>query len=155
MNRALKSIAAWLVLGLAGTSGFANDAVHHCGAIATAACSRTRAKRAASSSTPSLADRIGAARAGVREEDRGEGRDFRTISEKVVQRAVTEARAWRFAVDVIETNGPEMEIMAREKLFSDFHRPTFADLPASAIPSHGQWIPDRVNFSSWPTTPLR
>jgi iron(III) transport system substrate-binding protein len=71
---------------------------------------------------------------------------FRTISEKVVQRAVTEARAKRFAFDVIETNGPEMEIMAREKLFSEFHSPHLADLPAGAIPAHRQWIPDRVNF---------
>jgi iron(III) transport system substrate-binding protein len=71
---------------------------------------------------------------------------FRTISEKVVQRAVTEARARRFAFDVIETNGPEMEIMAREKLFSEFHSPHLADLPASAIPAHRHWIPDRVNF---------
>jgi iron(III) transport system substrate-binding protein len=71
---------------------------------------------------------------------------FRTISEKVVQRAVTETRARRFAFDVVETNGPEMEIMAREKLFSDFHSPHLADLPQSAIPAHRQWIPDRVNF---------
>src|SRR5688500_11469822 len=71
---------------------------------------------------------------------------FRTISEKVVQRAVTEARAKRFAFDVIETNGPEMEIMAREQLFSEFHAPHLADLPAGAIPAHRQWIPDRVNF---------
>jgi len=71
---------------------------------------------------------------------------FRTISEKVVQRALTEARARRFAFDVIETNGPEMEIMAREKIFSDFHSPHLADLPAGAIPAHRQWIPDRVNF---------
>jgi iron(III) transport system substrate-binding protein len=71
---------------------------------------------------------------------------FRTISEKVVQRAVTETRARRFAFDVVETNGPEMEIMAREKLFSDFYSPHLADLPQSAIPAHRQWIPDRVNF---------
>ena len=71
---------------------------------------------------------------------------FRTISEKVVQRAVTEARAKRFAFDVVETNAPEMEIMAREKLFSEFHSPHLADLPAGAIPAHRQWIPDRVNF---------
>jgi iron(III) transport system substrate-binding protein len=71
---------------------------------------------------------------------------WRAISEKVVQRAVTEARAKRFAFDVIETNGPEMEIMAREKLFSEFHSPHLADLPASAIPAHRQWVPDRVNF---------
>jgi iron(III) transport system substrate-binding protein len=71
---------------------------------------------------------------------------FRTISEKIVQRAVTEARARRFAFDVVETNGPEMEIMAREKVFSEFHSPYLADLPARAIPAHRQWIPDRVNF---------
>jgi iron(III) transport system substrate-binding protein len=71
---------------------------------------------------------------------------WRAISEKVVQRALTEARAKRFAFDVIETNGPEMEIMAREKLFSEFHSPHLADLPASAIPAHRQWVPDRVNF---------
>src|SRR5688572_5365806 len=71
---------------------------------------------------------------------------FRTISEKVVQRALTEARAKRFAFDVVETNGPEMEIMAREKIFSDFHSPVLADIPAGAIPAHRQWIPDRVNF---------
>jgi iron(III) transport system substrate-binding protein len=71
---------------------------------------------------------------------------FRTISEKVVQRAVTETRAKRYAFDVVETNGPEMEIMAREKVFADFHSPHLADIPAGAIPSHRQWIPDRVNF---------
>jgi iron(III) transport system substrate-binding protein len=71
---------------------------------------------------------------------------FRTISEKVVQRAMTEARAKRFAFDVVETNGPEMEILAREKIFSEFHSPHLADLPAGAIPAHRQWIPDRVNF---------
>src|SRR6185369_9166119 len=39
---------------------------------------------------------------------------WRAISEKVVQRAITEARARRFAVDVVETNAPEMEMMARD-----------------------------------------
>ena len=71
---------------------------------------------------------------------------FRTISEKVVQRAVTEAKAKRYAFDVVETNGPEMEIMAREKIFAQFHSPHLADIPANAIPAHREWIPDRVNF---------
>src|SRR3954452_20127962 len=35
---------------------------------------------------------------------------------------------------------------AREKLFSAFQSPYLADLPASAIPKHGQWVPDRVNY---------
>jgi iron(III) transport system substrate-binding protein len=71
---------------------------------------------------------------------------WRAISEKVVQRAVTETRAGRFAFDVVETNAPEMEMMAREKLFAPFHSPHLADLPAGAIPAHREWIPDRMNF---------
>jgi iron(III) transport system substrate-binding protein len=71
---------------------------------------------------------------------------FRSISEKVVQRAITESRARRHAFDVIETNAPEMEMLAREKLFSAFHSPYLADLPAGTIPKHGEWVPDRVNF---------
>jgi len=71
---------------------------------------------------------------------------WRALSEKVVQRALTEARAKRNAVDVIETNGPEMEMLAREKLFAELKSPYLADLPASAIPRHRQWVPDRLNF---------
>src|SRR5215211_9327198 len=41
---------------------------------------------------------------------------WRASSEKVLQRAVTEARAGRFACYVLETNGPEMEAMYRERL---------------------------------------
>jgi iron(III) transport system substrate-binding protein len=71
---------------------------------------------------------------------------WRAISEKVVQRAVTEARARRFAVDVVETNSPEMEMMARENLFAELRSPHLADLPPGAIPAHRMWIPDRLNF---------
>jgi iron(III) transport system substrate-binding protein len=71
---------------------------------------------------------------------------WRALSDKVVQRAVTEAQAKRHAVDVLETNGPEMEMIAREKLLAEFHSPHLADLPASAIPTHRQWMPDRMNF---------
>lgn len=71
---------------------------------------------------------------------------FRSISEKVVQRAVTESRGRRHTFDVIETNAPEMEMLAREKLFSDFHSPYLDDLPPSALPKHRQWVPDRVNY---------
>ena len=71
---------------------------------------------------------------------------WRALSEKVVQRALTEARARRFAVDVIETNGPEMEMLAREQLFIELKSPHLADIPPAAVPKHRQWIPDRVNF---------
>src|SRR5438552_6113287 len=70
---------------------------------------------------------------------------WRALSEKVVQRALTEAQARRYAVDVIETNGPEMEMLAREGLFAEVKSPHLADIPPLAIPRHRQWIPDRLN----------
>jgi iron(III) transport system substrate-binding protein len=71
---------------------------------------------------------------------------WRGLSEQVVQRAVTEARARRHTLDAVETNGPEMEAMARENLFAEFSSPQLADIPAAAIPKHRQWVPDRLNF---------
>lgn len=71
---------------------------------------------------------------------------WRGLSDGVVQRTLTEARGKRHAVDVIETNGPEMESLAREQVLSEFHSPYLADIPADAIPRHRQWIPDRLNF---------
>ena len=71
---------------------------------------------------------------------------WRALSDKVVQRAVTEAQGKRYAVDVLETNGPEMEMLAREKLLAEFHSPHIADLPVYAIPVHRLWMPDRMTF---------
>lgn len=71
---------------------------------------------------------------------------WRALSDQVVRRAVTEAQARRHAVDVIETNGPEMEMLAREKVLAEFHSPHLADLPPAAIPRHRLWFPDRLNF---------
>lgn len=71
---------------------------------------------------------------------------WRALSDQVVQRTITEARGRRHAVDVIETNGPEMEMLAREKLLAQLDSPYIADLPAAAVPSHRHWLPDRMNF---------
>jgi iron(III) transport system substrate-binding protein len=71
---------------------------------------------------------------------------WRALSDKVVQRVITESQAKRYAVDVVETNGPEMEMLAREKLLAEFHSPYIADLPPDAIPAHRLWMPDRLNF---------
>ena len=71
---------------------------------------------------------------------------WRGLSDGVVQRVVNEGRAKRHAVDVVETNGPEMEMLAREKLLSEFHSSHIADLPQGMIPKHRMWMPDRVNF---------
>ena len=71
---------------------------------------------------------------------------WRGLSEGVLQRVVNEARGRRHAVDVIETNGPEMEMLARERLLSEFASPHMADLPQAVIPKHRMWVPDRFNF---------
>jgi iron(III) transport system substrate-binding protein len=71
---------------------------------------------------------------------------WRALSDKVVQRTIAEANARRHGVDVIETNGPEMEMLAREKLLAAVYSPHSADLPQNAIPPHRQWLPDRLNF---------
>ena len=71
---------------------------------------------------------------------------WRGGSEKIVQRAVTEARAGRHDVDVIETNGPQMEMLYREKLLEEFYTPVIKDIPASAIPKHRHYVADRFAF---------
>ena len=71
---------------------------------------------------------------------------WRSSSEKVLQRAVTEARAGRHLCDLMETNGPEMEALYREKLLAEFFSPHFKDLPPAAFPKHRHWIADRFNF---------
>ena len=53
---------------------------------------------------------------------------WRALSEEVVQRTITEAKGHRYSVDVIETNGPEMEMIGREKLLA------------------APWTPDRLNL---------
>ena len=70
---------------------------------------------------------------------------WRAGSEKVLQRAVTEARGNRFTVDVVETNGPELESMSREKLFQAIKSPHLADLIPAAIRPHGEWVGTRLN----------
>ena len=71
---------------------------------------------------------------------------WRSSSEKVLQRAVTEARAGRHTCDILETNGPEVEAMYREKLLEEFWSPHFKDLPKAAFPAHRHYVADRFNF---------
>src|SRR2546427_2175141 len=71
---------------------------------------------------------------------------WRSSSEKVLQRAIAEARAGRFACDILETNGPEMEAMHREELLEEVFSPHFKDLPPAAFPRHRHYVADRFNF---------
>ena len=70
---------------------------------------------------------------------------WRATSDLIVQRALTEARGRRHAVDVIETNAPELEALGREQITAEYHSPHFADLPAWALPRSRYWIGDRMD----------
>jgi iron(III) transport system substrate-binding protein len=71
---------------------------------------------------------------------------WRSSSEKVLQRAVTEARAGRFSVDAFELNGPEMEALYREGLLDEFYSPQAKNIPPAGKPKHRHWVADRFNF---------
>ena len=70
---------------------------------------------------------------------------WRASSEKVLQRAIAEARAGRYTMDVAETNGPEMESMHREKILQAVKSPHHADLIPQALRPHGEWVGTRLN----------
>jgi iron(III) transport system substrate-binding protein len=71
---------------------------------------------------------------------------WRALSENVLQRALTEARGGRRSLDVVETNAPEIEALAREQVVAEFDSPYFADLSAWALPAHRRWVSDRANL---------
>jgi iron(III) transport system substrate-binding protein len=70
---------------------------------------------------------------------------WRAGSEKVLQRAVTEARGNRHTVDIVETNGPEMESLHREQILQAVKSPFLKDLIKPAIRPHGEWVGTRLN----------
>ncbi|MEA2976841.1 MAG: iron(III) transport system substrate-binding protein [Alphaproteobacteria bacterium] len=70
--------------------------------------------------------------------------NWRGDSENIVRRAVVEARAGRYDVDVAETSGTEMEALKRENLLRELRLPVFDDLLPQAIMPHRQWIATRL-----------
>ena len=78
---------------------------------------------------------------------------WRAGSEKVLQRAVTEARGNRHTVDIIETNGPELESMSREKILVPVKSPNLPQLIPQALRPHGDWVGTRLNVfvQAWNT----
>src|SRR5438132_9440107 len=73
-------------------------------------------------------------------------RMWRGINQKLVQRALAEARAGKSAVDVYEGSGHGMEILHREALLEKFWSPAFGDIPREAFPRHGPYAPGNLLF---------
>ena len=65
---------------------------------------------------------------------------WRSGSETVLQRIVSESRGNKFEVDLVQNNSPENEAAYREKLLQEVRSPFQADLIAQALPSHHHWV---------------
>lgn len=72
-------------------------------------------------------------------------RMWRAAADKVLQRAVTEARGGRFDVDVLEASTPALESLHRENLLAPVKSPYQADLMPDAVPAHRAWVGSRLN----------
>ena len=64
---------------------------------------------------------------------------WRAGTDKVLQRAVSEAKARRYTVDAVHFGAPEMEALSREKILVAVSSPVHRDLQAGSVPAHRQW----------------
>jgi iron(III) transport system substrate-binding protein len=65
----------------------------------------------------------------------------------ILQRVTGETRGGRFEFDVLETNAPQIEALAREKLLQKMNSPYIEqELLPEVMPAHGEWAPDRLNL---------
>jgi iron(III) transport system substrate-binding protein len=71
---------------------------------------------------------------------------WRASGEKVAQRAITEARGNRFDVDVVETDGAQVEILHRERLLTPIAAGSLDGIPPSVIPAHKGYVPTRLTL---------
>ncbi|MDB5729087.1 MAG: hypothetical protein JWQ00_2292 [Noviherbaspirillum sp.] len=65
---------------------------------------------------------------------------WRSSGENVLQRVLTEARAGKYEVDIVETSAPQMEALHREKLLQKVNSPHHADLLPQAVAAHKEWV---------------
>ncbi|HSU78089.1 MAG TPA: extracellular solute-binding protein [Burkholderiales bacterium] len=72
---------------------------------------------------------------------------WRGSQTNILQRVLAETRGGRYEFDALETNSPQIEAIAREKLLQKIDSPYVADvLLAQTLPPHGEWAPDRLNL---------
>ena len=65
----------------------------------------------------------------------------------ILQRVLSETRGGRFEFDLLETNAPQIEVLAREGLLQKMNSPYIEqELLPEVMPSHGEWAPDRLNL---------
>jgi iron(III) transport system substrate-binding protein len=70
---------------------------------------------------------------------------WRSGSDSVMRRVITEGRARRFEVDAVMIPSPELEAVRREKLLQPISSPYFADLNPGSLPAHREWATVLMN----------
>jgi len=73
---------------------------------------------------------------------------WRSSSEAVLQRLVTEARSNRLEADLVQNNAPENEAACREKLLLEVRSPAQAKLIPQAVPANHCWVGFAVDVFS-------
>jgi iron(III) transport system substrate-binding protein len=72
---------------------------------------------------------------------------WRASQAHILQRVLGETRGGRFEFDVLETNAPQIEAIAREQLLQRVSSPYLEEeLLPETLPAHGEWAPDRLNL---------
>jgi iron(III) transport system substrate-binding protein len=71
--------------------------------------------------------------------------DWRSSSENVIQRVISETRAGKRDVDFIENNAPEQEALVREKMLRTMDSDHFADMRKGTLPAHHQWATSTID----------
>jgi len=64
---------------------------------------------------------------------------WRAGTDKVLQRAIAEAAARKYNVDLIHFGSPEMEALSREKILQAVNSPVHKDLQPGSVPPHREW----------------
>ena len=72
-------------------------------------------------------------------------RDWRSSSENVRQRVISEDRGGKRDVDFIENNAPDQEALVREKLLRTMNSPHFPDMRPGTLPAHKQWATSTID----------
>ena len=73
-------------------------------------------------------------------------REWRSSSENVVQRVVSETRAGKRDVDFIENNSPEMQALAAEHMLLAMDSPAFASMRPGTLPAHREWATSTMDI---------
>jgi iron(III) transport system substrate-binding protein len=64
---------------------------------------------------------------------------WRASGETVLQKILSESRAGRWNVDIVETGEPQLEALRREKLLQPVNSPFHGELMSQAVPPHKEW----------------